>query len=520
MNATPAPLLRLERVEKIFPNGTIALRGVDLDVRQGSVHGLLGANGAGKSTLIKILAGAFAASGGRIVWRGEAVNWKTPREANMMGIATIHQHIPLVPTLSVLENIFLADEGHWRRQHAYRERFADLVERVGYPLDPDAVVRDLSIGQRQMVAIFQALGSGADLIVMDEPTASLANEEREIVYQTVRRLSRIENKAILFVSHFLDEVVSLTDEVTVLRDGVAVLRSPTCDIDESRLAESIAGRAIEGLKRLMAQERCATSVTMLELKQLASPGKLAPVSLEVKAGEVLGVAGFLGSGRSELLHAIFGADADATGDVLMEGRRVGRSTMAAVDASIALVPEDRMRQGLVPIFEIWRNTSLPALGGVSWRGWLPVRQRETERAEQSIRRLKIKAASVDALVTELSGGNAQKVTFAKWLFSDVKLFLLDEPTAGIDVGAKADILALVRELAAAGRSVIIVSSEFEELLAVSDRIVVMREGAVIAERAAGSVTEHDLILLAGAAPTLANLSAKANGQPVLSKRHS
>jgi ribose transport system ATP-binding protein len=499
MNPVPAPLLRLERVEKVFPNGTVALRGVDLDVTQGSVHGLLGANGAGKSTLIKILAGAFPASAGRIVWRGEAVQWKTPREANAMGIATIHQHIPLVPTLSVLENVFLGDEGRWRRLNAYRERFDGLITRIGYALDPDVAVRDLSIGQRQMVAIFQALGSGADLIVMDEPTASLANEEREIVYETVRRLSRVENKAILFVSHFLDEVVSLTDEVTVLRDGVAVLRSRTCDIDESRLAESIAGRAIEGLKRLLANERSATSKTMLELKRLASPGKLAPISLDVKAGEVIGIAGFLGSGRSELLHAIFGADPGATGDVLIEGKRVGRSTMAAVAASIALVPEDRMAQGLVPIFEIWRNTSLPALGGVSWRGCLPVRRRETERAEQSIRRLNIKAESVDVLVTELSGGNAQKVTFAKWLFSDVKLFLLDEPTAGIDVGAKADILTLVRELAAAGRSVIIVSSEFEELLAVSDRILVMREGAVIAERTAGTVTEHDLIMLAGAA---------------------
>ena len=500
MTAILAPLLRLEGAEKVFPNGTVALRGVDLDVMQGSVHGLLGANGAGKSTLIKILAGAFPASAGRVVWRGEAVQWKTPREANAMGVATIHQHIPLVPTLSVLENIFLSDDGCWRRQRAYRERFADLVERVGYSLDPDATVRDLSIGQRQMVAIFQALGSGADLIVMDEPTASLANEEREIVYQTVRRLSRVENKAILFVSHFLDEVVALTDEVTVLRDGVAVLRSRTSDIDESRLAESIAGRAIEGLKRLLAQERSATSATMLELKNLASPGKLSPVSLNVKAGEVIGIAGFLGSGRSELLHAIFGADPDATGDVFIENKRVGRSTMAAVAASMALVPEDRMGQGLVPTFEIWRNTSLPALSGVSWRGWLPVRHRETERAQESIRRLNIKAQSADVLVTELSGGNAQKVTFAKWLFSDVKLFLLDEPTAGIDVGAKADILALVRELAGAGRSVIVVSSEFEELLAVSDRILVMREGAVIAERAAGSVTEHDLIMLAGAAP--------------------
>lgn len=491
------PLLRLERITKRFPNGLIALRGVDLEVYRGQVHGLLGANGAGKSTLIKILSGALTSSGGRIVWKGSPIEYSSPKGANDVGIATIHQHIPLVPTLSVLENVFLSDTGRWRRDNSCRQRFLALCERIGYWLDPDRLVDDLSIGQRQMVAIFQALGGGAELIVMDEPTASLASAEREVVYRTVRHLARAENKAIVFVSHFLDEVVALTDCVTILRDGQAVMREKTSKLDESRIAEAIVGRQIVALEHAPAQQIRPDAPVLLELRELASPGKLEPISLTLRAGEVLGVAGLLGSGRSELLHAIFGADSDATGDVRVEGRPIRRSTMAAVKAGLALVPEDRMSQGLVPGFEIWRNTTLPALEGVSWRRWLPNRETERERGAQAIARLRIKADSPDIVVTELSGGNAQKVTIAKWLFSDVKVFLLDEPTAGIDIGAKTDILLLVRELAAAGKAVIIVSSEFEEILAVSGRVLVMRDGRCIAERMAHEASEHELILLAG-----------------------
>ncbi len=500
------PLLRLEQVQKTFPNGTIALRGVDLDVERGSVHGLLGANGAGKSTLIKILSGAFPASSGRVIWLGREVDWRSPSDANAAGVATIHQHIPLVPTLSVLENIFLPRAGIWRRSNTDRRDFAALTDTVGYAIDPDALVADLPIGQRQMVAILQALGGGAELIVMDEPTASLATEEREIVYAAVRRLARQENKAILFVSHFLDEVMLLTDCVTVLRDGVAVLRAETRDLDEMKLAEAIVGRAVAAITHLAHVDRHPVGPVVLELAELASPGQLAPVSLTLRTGEVIGIAGFLGSGRSELLHAIFGADPSATGTVRVRGVPVGRSTGARVKAGIALVPEDRMRQGLVPSFEIWRNTTLPQLEGVSWHGLVPQRDAELDRARQAIIRLGIKAQSPEVLVTELSGGNAQKVTVAKWLFGEACVFLLDEPTAGIDVGAKADILALVRRLAGDGCGVIVVSSEFEEILAVSDRVLVMREGRIIAERDAAETSEHELILLASAAQTEAIVS--------------
>lgn len=495
------PLMRLQGVAKTFGTTVVALRGVDLEIERGKVHGLLGANGAGKSTLIKILSGTFPASGGSIFWKGATVSWTSPKEANRMGVATIHQHIPLVPTLSVLENVFLGEERGWRRSKPLRDRFADICERVGYWIDPDRLVADLPIGQRQMVAILQALGTGAELIVMDEPTASLATEERELVYRIVRHLSRIENRAILFVSHFLDEVMALTDCVTVLRDGQVAMRADTCNLDESRIAEAIVGRQIVALEKaahdLTARQRSADAPTLLELRGLASPNRFKPFDLKLAAGEVIGIAGLLGSGRSEFLHAIFGADSQATGEVWVNGQPTRRSTQAAVAAGIGLVPEDRMQQGLVPEFELWRNTTLPALAGVSRGGFLPVRDRERERGIAAIARLNIKAHSPDALVSELSGGNAQKVTIAKWLFSDVRVFLLDEPTAGIDIGAKTDILKLIRELAASGKAVIVVSSEFEELMAVSDRILVMRDGCFVAERDVHDTHEHELVLLAG-----------------------
>ena len=496
-----SPIMQLRNVKKTFGTSIFALRGVNLDVYPGRVHGLLGANGAGKSTLIKILSGDFSATEGAIVWRGNEVNWSSPKEANDMGVATIHQHIPLVPTLSVIENVFLGSPGFWRVTPDMHRQLSELTKRVGYYLDANQPVSELSIGARQMVAIFKALATGADLIVMDEPTASLATEEREIVYETVRKLSRQENKAILFVSHFLDEIIALTDEVTVLRDGVVVMRAETKDLDEGRIAEAIVGKEIAALERSASRlgrhlDDSQPHETMLEIRNLSSPGRLAPISLSLKAGEVLGVAGLLGSGRSELLHCIFGADPSAVGEVILAGKPIKKSTMAAVAAGLALVPEDRFGQGLVRNFEIWRNATLPALGKVSFKNFFLSGEREYQVGLESIRLLSIKANSPNALVSELSGGNAQKVTIAKWLFSDVKVFLLDEPTVGIDIGTKTEILMLVRRLAEAGKSVIIVSSEFEELLAVSHRIIVLRDGHQVAERLVDDTDEHELTLLA------------------------
>jgi ribose transport system ATP-binding protein len=480
-------MLALEGIAKTFANGTVALAGVDLVLAPGKIHGLLGANGAGKSTLIRILSGALAPSAGTIRRDGAALHFASPRAAKAAGIATIYQHIPLVPTLSAFENIVLDEGGLWRGDG--RVRVAELVAGLGHPFALEDRVADLPIGARQMVAIAQALAAAADAVVMDEPTASLAGHERARVYETIRRLAD-EGRAVLFVSHFIDEIVALTDEVTVLRDGRVVLHAPTAELDERSIAAAIAGRAVTALGQ-SAEARTA-GAPVLEVRDLASPGGLAPTSFSLRAGEILGVAGVLGSGRSELLHAIFGADPAASGSVLLDGKPVGRWPDEAVAAGIALVPEDRAAQGYVPGLTLAENIALPRASGL-----LLDRTRDHAEAEAAIARLGIKAPGADALPAELSGGNAQKMVIAKWLVPATRVLLLDEPTAGIDVGARTDILRLIRECADEGLPVILVSSEFEELLAVCDRILVLRDGSIVGEADPRSSDEADLILMAG-----------------------
>ncbi len=503
MSSAAQPLLSLERLAKIYPNGTAALRGVDLSVGPGTVHGLLGANGAGKSTLIRILCGATPATAGAIRWRGTAVQWPNPARARAAGIATLHQQIPLVGALSVLENVFLGQRGCWRRGREERRRLSRLMDSIGYHLPAETPVAALAIGERQMVGILQALAADAQLIVMDEPTASLAATERQLVHRAIRRLAA-EGRAVLFVTHFLDEALALTDALTVLRDGAAVLRAETAAVDEAAIAAAIAGRAIQRTAREVAP---AGAEVVAEIDGLRSPGHLAPCTFSVRAGEVLGIAGFLGSGRSELLHAIFGADRDARGAVRLLGRTLPRSPVASVRAGIALVPEDRAAQALVPGLPLWQNMTLAHLARFSRWGVFPQARLEREVAAAAVGRLLIKARDLDAAVGDLSGGNAQKVSIARWLCGPTRLLLLDEPTAGIDVGAKAEILDQVRALAASGVAVILVDSELKLLLEEADRILVMREGAIVAERLAAQTDEAELIRLAagaarGAAPGL------------------
>ncbi|GAA5071792.1 ribose transport system ATP-binding protein [Thermocatellispora tengchongensis] len=519
------PLLSLEGVGKSFPNGTVALRGARLTVMPGSVHGLVGANGAGKSTMIKVIAGAHAPTTGTVRWKGERVVWRDPGAARSAGVATIMQHVPLAPTLTVLENVFLGSRGPWRLPRRRRGEFADLLDRVGYRIDPDAEVADLAIGERQMVAILQALATGAELVVMDEPTASLAEGERQVVFDVVRRLSA-QGTAFLYVSHFLDEVLSLTDRVTVLRDGTVVEEGETAGYDEDRLVQAILSEAYaasgvgrEGRRAgrgaseegerprstgrdLLAGERvpaapvAAEAPVLLSVRGLNSPAGVRDVSFDVREGEVVGIAGLLGSGRSEILHAVYGADPRARGEVLVGGRHVRRTPRAAVAAGMALVPEDRNAQGLVGAFPIWKNISLPDLPALSSARALPSERAEGDRARRAIADLGIVCPGPDAMVTELSGGNAQKVVFGKWLYGGARVFMLDEPTAGVDVGAKADILELVRRFAQGGGAVLVVSSEFEEILAVATRVLVVREGRVVAERPAHETSEEELLMLA------------------------
>ena len=488
-----APVLTVTDVHKRYSTGTYALRGVSLQVRPGSVHGLLGSNGAGKSTLIKILCGAQPATSGSLAWQGTSVDWSTPAQALGAGLAAVHQHTPLVDSLTVLDNVFLGmREGLRWDAPRRREELAALCDRIGYPLDPDLPIAEMSVGGRQMVAIVQALARKPTLLLLDEPTAALSPHEREILFTVVRRL-RDQGTAFVYVSHFLDEVMELTDHLTVLRDGRVVLDSPTAATDQESLVTAVVGERLARLEDSAPPVTRSCGETLLRVERLESPGRFGPVSLEVHAGEVVGLAGLLGSGRSELLQAVFGADKRARGQVALADSGPLRNTpRARVRAGLALVPEDRNRQGLLADWEIWRNESLPYLGRASYAGALPRERDERSAAEVSVRDLGIMTGSVETPVGELSGGNAQKVVFGKWLYGPARVILLDEPTAGVDVGAKVDILRLIRRQAELGRGVLIVSSEFEELRSVCDRILVLRRGRLVAELVSASTDLHEI----------------------------
>lgn len=497
-------LLALSGVTKVFPNGTQALRGVDLAAGSNSIRGLVGANGAGKSTLVKIMSGATAPSQGEIRWREQSRSWAKPAEALKAGIATVHQHPQLVPTLSVLENVCLAHPGGpiW---HGGREllNLYELFDAVEYELDPNALVGDLSIGDRQMVAILQAISQRPELLILDEPTASLSMSEREILHRVMRRL-RDQGTGLVFVSHLLDEVMALTDSVTVLRDGRVVLDETTVEISHDELVRAIVGREIQRLEDANLK-RVGTHATDVEpamrVRGVSARAGARNISFDVALGEVVGLAGLLGSGRSEILHAVYGSDTRLAGSVTVHGRSVRCSPVAAVRAGMALVPEDRGQQGLIRDWEVWRNISLPGLARHSHWSIFPRRAEELERAELAVKELGIQPPSAYTLADELSGGNAQKTVFAKWLHEGVRVLLLDEPTAGIDIGAKRDIQLLIRNLTESGASVVVVDSEFRELLAMADRVLVVRRGRVVAERQSHMTSEGELLALASGLTT-------------------
>jgi ribose transport system ATP-binding protein len=492
-----APLLSVDDVHKIYPSGTHALRGVSLAVRPGTVHGLIGANGAGKSTLIKIISGVEQPSSGGLSWKSEPAAWTSPLGALDAGLAAVHQHTPLVEPMSVLDNVFLGrrESVRWDAP-ARRQELRELCERIGYDLEPDEAVGKLSVGARQMVAILQSLAREPSLVLLDEPTAALSPTERDILFRSVRRL-REQGTTFIYVSHFLDEILDLTDHLTVLRDGQVVVDEETSATTEQQLVTAIVGDRLAGIGESAPTPAGPLGEPLLTVENLSSPGHFGPVSFTVRAGEVVGLAGLLGSGRTELLEAVFGADATASGMVRIGDRTLrGHSPRRAVRAGLALVPEDRSRQGLLRDWEIWRNISLPYLPSMSWRSLVPDRDRERGLAGRAVTDLRIAAGSAEMPVGELSGGNAQKVVFAKWLYGPAKVFLLDEPSAGVDIGAKADIIGLIRSLAAAGKAVLIVSSEFEELRSACDRMLVMRRGQIVAERSAAATDLHELTALA------------------------
>ncbi|NGN68651.1 sugar ABC transporter ATP-binding protein [Streptomyces sp. A7024] len=498
--ATPStpPLLTMSGITKSFP-GVRALDGVDLDVAAGEVHCLLGQNGAGKSTLIKVLAGAHQPDEGEIVWRGERVALKSPVAAMNLGIATIYQELDLVRHLSVAENVFLGHEvatkGFVRRREA-RQRTAELLKRLGHPeIEPGRIVGSLSAAGQQIVSMARALSHDVKLIVMDEPSAALDPDEVDNLFRIVADLTD-QGVAVIYISHRLEEIRRIGDRVTVLKDGRAAASGlPAKDTPTPKVVSLMTGRNVEYAFPEKAPEDVVVrgGEPVLTAEGLALDGEFAPVDFELRPGEIVGLAGLVGSGRSEILETVFGARKPTAGRITVAGKplRLG-SVTAAVAAGLGLAPEERKSQALLMTESVSRNVSISSLSRFSRGSWLD-RGGERAATRAAARDLSLRPDNPDALIRTLSGGNQQKAVLARWLLRGCKVLLLDEPTRGVDVGARAELYALIRRLADEGVAVLLVSSEIPEVLGLADRVIVLREGRVVHTAPAHELDEHRVL---------------------------
>lgn len=499
-------MLSVSGLSKTFP-GVKALSQVDFAARAGEVHALIGENGAGKSTLIKVLTGVYQPDEGEVTYDGSPVRFATPLQAQHAGISTIYQEVNLVPLMTVARNLFLGREPRnrlglidFRRMH----READTALRdLGLRVDVRRPLRELGVGAQQMVALARAVSVDARVVVMDEPTSSLEPREVRTLFGVIRML-RERGIAVIYVSHRLDELYEICDAVTVLRDGNVVHTGPIAELDRLRLVALMLGREISDVRQdgltKFAGSHDTEAEPILHASELTVRHQLDGVSVSVRPGEVVGLGGLLGSGRSETAKAIAGALPTDSGQVVVAGVRVRTgSTPAAIRAGISLLPEDRKAEGIVPGLSVRENIALAALPGLSRFG-LVDEARIDRIVDTFIKRLRIKAASPHQKVGELSGGNQQKVLLARWLAMQPKVLLLDEPTRGIDVGAKAEVQKLIDELADDGLGVLLISSDPEELIEGSDRVIVLKDGAVVEELTGDAVTEDRLMRAIAAAP--------------------
>ncbi|MGY4907460.1 sugar ABC transporter ATP-binding protein [Streptomyces sp. 900116325] len=500
--APEPPLLTMSGITKSFP-GVRALDGVDLEVQAGEVHCLLGQNGAGKSTLIKVLAGAHQPDDGEIAWRGAPVALKSPIAAMRLGIATIYQELDLVEGLSVAENIFLGHEPTTARfivrTRESRTAAGALLKRLGHPeIDPARPVGALSAAQQQIVSMARALSHDVRLIVMDEPSAALDPDEVDNLFRIVASLTA-DGVAVVYISHRLEEIRRIGDRVTVLKDGRAVAvglpakSTPTRDIVAmmtGRNVEYVFPQRPEASAEVM---DAAPHDPVLTVEGLAREGEFAPLDLALRPGEIVGLAGLVGSGRSEILETIYGARKASAGRVLVGGRplRPG-SVRAAVAAGIGLAPEERKAQALLMLESVTRNVSVSSMSRFSRAGWLD-RGAERRAARTATRELSLRPDNPDTPVRTLSGGNQQKAVLARWLLRGCRVLLLDEPTRGVDVGARAELYAVIRRLADEGLAVLLVSSEVPEVLGLADRVLVLREGRVVYTADARELDEHRVL---------------------------
>jgi ribose transport system ATP-binding protein len=463
-------------IDKYFP-GVQALTAASLEVRPGEIHVLLGENGAGKSTLMKILCGQYQADAGEVVFSGEVVRPTGPLEAERLGLVMIHQELNLVPGLTVAENIYLGHEptsGGLIGERAMSVGARDLLHRLRCAIDPDTPVSELSVAEQQLVEIARALQRRARLLVMDEPSAALSDTEIEALFGVVRDLVS-DGVPVIYISHRMPEIFAIGDRVTVMRDGHTVGTREVGGTDVAELIRLMVGRTIA---ERVPKRDVALGEIVLEIEGLSAAALSRPVDLSLREGEILGVAGLMGSGRTELARAIFGADPSDAGIVTVAGRTLsGHGPSDSIAAGVGFLTEDRKQQGLVLQCSVTENISLPSLDEVSRAGVIDVGA-ERELARTEVDRLHIRVASLDQALVNLSGGNQQKVVLARWLAARCRVLLFDEPTRGIDVGAKAEIYELIGRLVEQGVGIVLISSEMPELIGLSDRVAVMHEGSL------------------------------------------
>ncbi|MEU4526248.1 sugar ABC transporter ATP-binding protein [Amycolatopsis sp. NPDC024027] len=491
-------MVRMSGIRKEFP-GVLALDGVDFRMYPGEVHALMGENGAGKSTLIKVLTGVYGVDAGSIELNGDAVAFSGPGEAQQAGISTVYQEVNLCPNLSVAENVCLGREPRRFGRIQWgpmRRRAEELLARLDVHVDVSAELSTCSIAVQQLVAIARALDVDARVLVLDEPTSSLDAGEVEQLLKVVRSL-RESGMAILFVSHFIDQVFAIADRMTVLRNGKLIGEFPTADITPVELVTKMIGKELQVLEDLEdsgpSRAEVAGAPVLLAAEDLGRKGGVAPFSLAIHAGEVVGLAGLLGSGRTELARLLFGADHSDSGSVTVDGTSTSlRTPRAGLDHKIAFLSENRKAEGLVEELTVRENIVLALQASRGWARPLS-RRRQDEIAEKYIKALDIRPTNPEALVGNLSGGNQQKVLLARWLITEPRLLILDEPTRGIDIGAKTEIQRLVTQLSGEGMAVVYISAELEEVLRLSHRVVVLRDRKVVAVRDNQALTADDIM---------------------------
>ncbi|MEZ5076837.1 MAG: sugar ABC transporter ATP-binding protein [Solirubrobacterales bacterium] len=501
MTKVDAPLrIEARGLVKEYP-GVRALDGANLTVEGGSIHGLLGKNGAGKSTIIKVLAGAVHPDGGEILVDGEPTTINNPHAAKALGFAFAHQELMDVPNLTVAENVLLGlgyptVAGSLVRTRAMRKRAAEALDRLEADIDPAAPLESLGVAERRLVVIAHGLAAEARMIVLDEPTASLTDSEIEHLDKVLRSL-RSDGVAIVYVSHRLEEIFNLTDEVTVFRDGRTVFEGKTAEMSRSDLITRITGDSVAtAVEERTPHVTLPDAPELMRVEGMSLPGVVEDVSFVLRQGEMLGIAGLVGSGRTELMRLIFGADKPAAGEVWLHGEKLKiRSPRDGIEAGIVLLPEDRKGHGGVFNFSVRKNITLPQMTKFRLTKPIPVpsSRRERNTAKDLVERLEIKVPDVEHPARYLSGGNQQKMVLAKWLDSGADVFIFDEPTQGIDVGGKEEVYRLMTGLAEAGKGVIFISSEFNELVGTCGRVLVMREGWMVSEFEGTLINEEALV---------------------------